>query len=193
MSNFDDAFDYVCGNEGAYSNDAGDSGGVTFWGISEQARRDHRCKDHPNGIGDDAFKNAPDRGKDLAKHICRLDYWKFDNIRDSRLCTKLLDIVFNVGDPIRLIQRAVGVQPQDGIYGPATEAAITKLPSEQAIEALCLAVGDKYVDIARNDTYGRLRKYGVPETEIAQMQMTFLKGWVRRAVRRPPLTVKGVA
>lgn len=192
-SNFDIAFDYVCGNEGAYSNDAADKGGATFWGISEQARRDHKCKDHPSGVRDEAFTAAPDRGRDLAKHICRVDYWKFDGIRDSRLATKLLDIVFNVGDPIRLIQRAVDVSPQDGVYGPATEAALTKFPSEQAIEALCTAVADKYVDIARNDAYGRMRKAGISDKEIANMQMTFLKGWIRRAVRRPPLVVKGIA
>lgn len=188
-SNFDTAFDYVCGNEGERSNDAADKGGLTFWGISTQARRDHICPEHPRGIRDDAF--TPDRSKDLAKHICRLDFWRFDGIRDVRLATKLLDIAFNVGDPIRLIQRAVGVAA-DGAYGPATEAALTRLPTEVAIETLSLAVGDKYVDIARNDAIGRMRMHGIPQTEIDKMQIVFLKGWVRRAIRRPPVTVKGV-
>lgn len=190
-STFDVAFGYVCANEGRYSNDAADAGGETFWGISAQARRDHKCPDHPSGVRDEAFRAAPDGGRELAKHICRLDYWKFDGIRDSRLATVLLDIVFNVGDPISLIQRAAGVTV-DGAYGAQTEAALQRLPTEQAIEQLKLAVGDKYVDIARNDAYGRMRKYGIPESEIAKMQMTFLKGWVRRAIRRPPIVVKGV-
>jgi lysozyme family protein len=188
-SNFDFAFDYIVGNEGAYSNDAADTGGETFWGISVPARRDHRCHDHPQGIRDEAFKASG--GKELAKHIYRLDYWRFDGIRDPRLAAKLFDIVVNVGDPIRLIQRAFGVAA-DGKYGEQTEAAIQRVPTEQAIERLCLAVGDKYCSIVQADTYARMRKFGISETEIAKAQITFLKGWTRRAIRRPAIVVKGV-
>jgi lysozyme family protein len=191
-SNFDFAFEYVCGSEGAYSNDAADRGGVTYWGISQAARRDHRCPDHPKGVRDDAFTSAADRGKELAKHIYRLDYWRFDGIGDPRLAAKLFDIVVNVGNPIQLIQREFGVK-QTGFYGPLTEAALTAGPAEEAIERLSLAVGDKYVDLARNDAVSRMRKHGVPDSEVRLLLLTFLKGWTRRAIRRPSLPAQGGA
>jgi lysozyme family protein len=192
-SNFDAAFDYVIGNEGAFSDDAADHGGVTYFGISEPSRRSHKCAEHPNGVRDEAFRAAG--GRDLARHIYRLDYFKpFEGVRDQRLATKLFDIYVNVGDAVRVIQRAAGFTGRDvdGVFGEATQAALERMPTEQAIERLCLAVIDQYVDIARNDAFKRMRKHGIAETEIAQMQITFLKGWCRRAARRPPIVIKGV-
>jgi lysozyme family protein len=172
MSIFDDAFEYVCGNEGEYSNDAGDKGGRTWWGVTEGTARDHRCRIHPNGVLAQEF--VAGKAKDLAKHIYRTDFWHFDGIKDSRLALKLFDITVNVGSPVRVIQRAAGVEV-DGVYGEKTEAALTRVPTEQAIEALSMAVSDKYVDICLRDT----------------SQLKFLKGWERRAIRRPPLVIKG--
>ncbi len=190
-SNFDRAFDYVCASEGPHSNDPADRGGDTYWGISYLARHDHKCPEHKSGVPDIAFRTAADGGRELARHIYRLDYWKFDGIRDARLAMKLFDIVVNIGNPIALIQRAVGVEA-DGIYGRETEAALTRLPTEEAIERLSLAVGDKYADIVRNDAISRMKQWGVPQAEIDKAQLVFLKGWIRRAIRRPPLEVRGV-
>jgi lysozyme family protein len=189
-SNFDQAFDYVIGNEGAYSDDVADHGGVTYFGLSEKARRNHRCPDHPQGVRDEAFRAAS--GRDLAKHVYRLDYFKlFEGVRDPRLASKLFDIYVNVGDAVRVIQRAAGVK-RDGIYGEQTQAALERMPTEAAIEALCLAVVDEYSEIVRGDAIRLMKKYGIGDGEIARLQLTFLKGWMRRAARRPPIVIKGI-
>jgi lysozyme family protein len=100
--------------------------------------------------------------------VYRLDYWKFDAIHDARLAIKLFDIVVNIGEGIRVIQRAAMVKA-DGIYGPRTEAALLRLDAETAIERLCEALADHYVAVCLRDP----------------SQLEFLKGWMRRAVRRP--------
>lgn len=169
-SNFDRAFQYVIENEGAYSNDSGDRGGETFWGISAFAREKHRCPQHMGGVKAGDF--AGPGGRELAQHIYRTDFWKFDGIRDARLAIKLFDITVNVGNAVRVIQRAAMVK-MDGKYGPVTEAAILRLPTEEAIERLCQSVADEYVEIVRKDP----------------SQLKFLKGWMRRAVRRPPVII----
>lgn len=169
MGNFDRALIFILENEGAYSNDASDRGGETFCGISRFGREAHRCPAHASAISADAFR-GPD-GRTLAAHIYRLDYWRFDGIRDWRLAAKLLDIVVNMGAGMRVIQRAAMV-PVDGKYGPKTEAALQRIPTEEMIGRLCSVMADHYVDICVGDF----------------SQMKFLKGWMRRAVRRPAMT-----
>lgn len=162
---------YAIENEGAYSNNPKDKGGETFWGISAYARKAHRCPEHPNGLtAADFTRLHPAESRDLAKHVYRLDYWRFDAITDARLAIKLFDVVVNVGDGIRVIQRAAMVTT-DGIYGPRTEASLLRLDPETAIERLCESLADHYVGICLSD----------------HSQLTFLKGWMRRAVRRPRL------
>lgn len=187
---FDEAFAYVIENEGAHSNDKADRGGETFWGLSTPARRRHRCSAHPNGIADEHFRGMA--GKEWAKHVYKSDYFRpLEGIRDTRLAIKLFDIIVNFGDPIRLIQRAAGVDP-DGVFGPKTEAALLRMPTDFALERLCSEAARRYVEIVRQDPVLReaLERAGV---KMADLQLSFLGGWITRAIRRPPVTVKGVA
>lgn len=171
MADFDKAVPYVFGNEGAFSNDDHDFGGVTFWGISKPARDAHRCQQHPNGVTDADFIGSVDHGKALARHIYQSDFWKFDGVKDQRVATKAFDVVVNCGvdEGVKLIQCAVGTF-QDGIYGPQTEYALNDGDPDNTIERIALAESDHYVS----------RCIAMPS------QWVFLKGWERRAIRRPP-------
>jgi lysozyme family protein len=170
---FEQAFDYVIAQEGLYSNDPHDRGGVTWYGITNAASSSHRCPLHPDGIPITAFSSA--NARDLAKHIYRSDFWRFDGIRDARIAIKAFDICVNVGlrTGIRILQRAIGVK-DDGAFGELSAAALARLPSEEVLERLSERLIDHYIDIVTSN----------------RTQMKFLRGWCRRAVRRPRIEVR---
>lgn len=158
---FDYAVDYVIANEGGYSNHPDDRGGETKWGITRAVAEREDFDWSAFTLGD-------------AKWIYRNRYWCFGGIRDRRLAAKLLDITVNFGKSggIRVIQKACGADV-DGIWGPQTEQLITNMSTETALEKLSMAAADRYVDIVRE----------------RPTQLAFLKGWMRRAIRRPPLRI----
>jgi lysozyme family protein len=186
--NFEAAFTYVVEDEGRYDNDPTDHGGETHYGITARKALEHRCVQHPQGIFPAMWPKEDAACKELARHVYRLDVWRFDGIRDRRLAIKVFDTVVNIGDGVRVIQRAVNVTP-DGVYGPETEAALQRLPVDEAIDAISREAADKYIEIARHDAVliAALEKAGV---RLADLQLKYLKGWVRRAIRRPPVTVR---
>jgi lysozyme family protein len=157
MANFDLAIPYVLENEGGFSNDPNDSGGATSYGITDAEAQRH---------GYDVRRLTLDQ----AKSIYRSDYWSFDDLTDQRVATKVLDIVVNMGvsGGMKVIQRACGVPP-DGVWGPITEASLNTMDAEYAIEQMSMNQSDHYVDICTS----------------RRSQMDFLKGWERRAIRRP--------
>lgn len=157
MDTFDFAIAYVLENEGVDSDHPSDRGGRTRYGITSATAARH-------GFDVDTLT------LEQVKRIYRKDYWRFDGIRDARVAAKLLDIVVNCGvrGGIRIIQRAVGVT-DDGVWGMLTSSAVQRLPSEQAIERLSIALADHYIDIVKRDT----------------TQLAFFRGWIRRAIRRP--------
>lgn len=92
---------------------------------------------------------------------------------DRRIAIKCFDVVVNFGieGGVRTIQRAAGVR-SDGIFGPQTEAALNKMNPEEVLERVSMCSSDRYVDICVGN----------------KGQLVFLKGWIRRAIRRPPLS-----
>ncbi len=159
MSSFDAAISYVFENEGIDSNDPADAGGRTRFGITAAVAQ-------ANGY------DVTQLTIDQAREIYRKLYWSFDGINDQRVATKMLDVVVNCGRSggIGIIQRALGMS-QDYTFGPKTEGALNALDPEDAIEKMSFALSDHYVSICiANPT-----------------QMVFLKGWERRAIRRPRL------
>lgn len=163
MTAFDFALAYVFENEGIDSNHPLDRGGKTRYGITSAVAAEH---------GYDVSQITPH----VAAKIYRADYWRFDSVNDRRVAAKIMDVCVNVGlrSGVRLVQKALGVQV-DGIFGPDTATAINTRNSEDVIERISKAVADYYLDIVENR----------PE------QRTFLRGWIRRAIRRPHLEVKG--
>jgi lysozyme family protein len=159
VSSFDAAIGYLLMLEGGYSDIAQDHGGATHWGVTDAEATRHGF-------------NVQSLTVDQAKQIFKDGYWKFDPVTDQRVATKMLDMVVNFGNygGARLIQSAVGVT-RDGIFGPATIAAVNAIDPDTLLEKLSLAAGDHYVDIVTANT----------------SQIVFLKGWIRRAIQRPPL------
>lgn len=160
MALFEDAIQYVLSNEGVDSDDKADRGGRTRFGITRETARRH---------GLDVTKLTIEQ----AKEIYRRDYWMFDAVTDQRVATKMLDMVVNFGafGGVKIIQKAIGVAPTDGVFGKLTTGAVNKTHPEDALERLSIGAAEQYVGIVRND----------------ESQLRFLLGWIRRAIKRPPL------
>lgn len=156
---FDRCIEYVLQNEGVDSDHPADTGGRTRYGITHLVAERHGF-------------NVVTLTLDQAKAIYRRDYWLFDSVADPRVAAKLLDVCVNFGvrAGVAMIQKAVG-SPADGKWGLFTERAVRALPVEDVIERVSIVAADRYVGIC-----------------IANpSQLSFLKGWIRRAIRRPKL------
>lgn len=112
------AIQLVLKHEGGYVNDPVDPGGETNFGISKRS--------YPN---EDIKNMTPER----ATEIYQRDYWRFDAIQNQRLANCVMDSAVNqgLGAAIRMLQRAAGVQPADGKWGPQTSAACNNATLEE--------------------------------------------------------------
>ncbi|MCG1055048.1 hypothetical protein KQH49_08815 [Mycetohabitans sp. B5] len=120
MSTFDDAFDLLIGNEGAYPNCLQDPGGEAMWGINQRV----------------AFAwgyTGPiqDLPRETAKHIAKALYW--DPLHcdgyDARVALQILDANYNGGPVVVWMQQASGALA-DGKLGPKTIAAMQAVDPE---------------------------------------------------------------
>lgn len=117
MDYFEQCFERLIGHEGGYVFDARDPGGETKYGISKRA-----------------YPQIDIKALTLihAQAIYRRDYW--DKCRCGELpegvAFDVFDAAVNSGpaQAARWLQGAVGAQA-DGIIGPATLAAVRKLPA----------------------------------------------------------------
>lgn len=159
MADFEPAVEYVLSNEGGYSNDTVDHGGQTAYGITFAQAKAH---------GFDVASLTIDQ----AKSIYLADYWlpALAQLTDQRVADKVLDILVNTGviGGTKIIQRGVSV-PADGLFGPRTVSVLNDLDPETAIEQMSYSLSDYYVAIVRQESD----------------QTAFLRGWMRRAIRRP--------
>lgn len=151
MSNFDQAFTALLGNEGGYSNNPADPGGETMWGITLAVAR-------ANGY------TAPmkDISQATAKGIYSRHYWlpEFDQL-PYKIAFALFDAAVNSGvtQAVRWLQRALGIA-DDGKFGPITLAAVQAADPERLLMAF---------NAERLDFMTRLSTWP-----------TFGKGWARR-------------
>lgn len=118
MIDFNEAIQVVLENEGDTGQVTVDSGGLTKYGISQNA-----------------YPRLDIRHLTLedAKRIYYEDYFKkvgIDEIEDQTIATKILDMVVNLGPnrAIKIVQKACGVEC-DGKLGPKTLAAINSIES----------------------------------------------------------------
>lgn len=162
MARFEDAIRYVLENEGVDSDHPADTGGRTRYGITEATAKAHGLDVRTITL-------------EQATTIYRARYWNFDYVRDQRLATKCFDIVVNMGvaGGVKVIQRALGVT-EDGIFGAKTLVALHSIPTDEALERISCALADRYVDICITN----------------KSQWVFLKGWLRRAIRRPKVSMR---
>lgn len=119
---YNDAMVRVYEDEGGYSNDAGDPGGPTKYGITIH---DARMYWKPNATAQDV-KNMP---KSVAADIYNKHYAApvhYDEL-PAGVDYAVFDYGINSGVSrgIKVLQRVVGVK-DDGVMGPATLAAVNK-------------------------------------------------------------------
>lgn len=141
MTNFDRAFIIILGEEGGFSDDPRDPGGVTKYGIAK--------KFYPD-------LDIPNLTKDDAKAIYFRDYW--NPVRAGELpwplCLYVFDCAVNQGVPtaIRLLQQSLGVDV-DGNFGPVTMRAASTATSRMHARFMATRAR-RYVNTANFDIYG---------------------------------------
>lgn len=159
--NFQACLRHVFAMEGGFSNDPSDHGGATNWGITAATLahwRGHAV------TADDVRKVEPDE----ARAIYHTSYW--NTVRGGELPTGVDLVVFDMsvnsgpGRAVKMLQSAVRCNQVDGIFGPATKAAVGAMPAADIVSAL---------DRARRRFYAGL-------VERDPTQGRFLKGWRNR-------------
>lgn len=125
MTAFDTALAFTLPAEAGYVNDPADSGGATNRGITQAVYDDWRDE-----------QKRPRRTVELltsaeAADIYQNRYWKAGHCADMplRLAVVHFDWCVNHGiqGAIKTLQQVVGVEA-DGVWGPATAAAVAALP-----------------------------------------------------------------
>ncbi len=156
-SSYDEALRRVLEHEGGYSNDVGDSGGPTMYGIT---LHDARMYWKHDATADDV-RHMP---LAVAKDIYRSKYW--DAMRCDELPAGIDYAVFDYGvnsgisRSAKVLQKIVGAKV-DGMIGPKTIAAIQSANASKAIiNAIC------------DERLGFLQHLGI--------WRIFGKGWGRR-------------
>jgi lysozyme family protein len=155
---YNEAINQVYKDEGGYSNDAGDAGGPTMYGITIwDARKYWKA----NATADDV-RSMP---KSVAADIYEQHYahpLAYDQLPPG-VDYAVLDYGINsgIGRAPKVLQRIVGV-PVDGIMGPATIAAANKYDPVKLINSIY------------DERIAFLKGLGKPQ---------FMKGWLSRCNR----------
>jgi lysozyme family protein len=133
-SSYDIALKAVLEDEGGYSNDPGDPGGPTNWGITIYDARAYWKK---NATAADV-RTMP---LEVAKDIYRSKYWDAMDCDDLPAgvdyCVFDYGVNSGISRSMKVLQRIVGTKA-DGAYGPKTEAAIKAYGDmDKLINAIC--------------------------------------------------------
>jgi lysozyme family protein len=116
--NFDQAYDFLIGEEGGYSHNSNDPGGETIWGITRRVALQEGYQ------GDMRYLS-----RETAKGITQKRYWDAVHADDLPQVMRLpvFDAAFNSGtkQAIQWLQRALDLV-DDGVMGPLTLAAAQK-------------------------------------------------------------------
>ena len=153
--NFEDAFTYVIGNEGGYSNNPADPGGETMYGVTKRVAAQHGYTGE-----------MKDLTLEQARAIAKAGYW--DTVRGDEMpydvAEQVFDASYNSGpsQAIKWLQAAVDATV-DGIFGSGTMAAV-----QAATPAVLIA---------------RFNGYRLDFLASLSTWQTFGKGWARRIVR----------
>jgi len=144
------ALPFVLKNEGGKCDLKGDTGGRTNCGISTPELLDFNRRHPELHFSNDPWALSPG---DIGT-IYRLDYWRYDGLKDQAVATKIFDMDVNDGLPsgVRLAQRAAVICGQqiatDGCYGPATEAALNACDPSRLMDALIQVSVAHYQSVA---------------------------------------------
>jgi len=154
MSSFDIAIQTVLANEGGLEEDKADDGGTTNFGLSQRS--------YPK-------LDIKALTVDEAVAIYKRDFWKFGDVIDQRVATKVFDSFVNMGRyAIIILQRIVlKATTVDGDFGPETLDAVNRADANALLTQYRLALAAHYRNIVASN----------PEDE------KFLEGWLRRSMQ----------
>lgn len=156
---FDHIINVILSNEGEYSNNSNDEGGITKFGISSRSYPD---------------VDIANLTKVEAKNIYKRDFWNkylYKNINNPEVAIKFFDLAVNMGHywACILVQRALRASGknvvEDGNFGPKTLNAINNVDSTDLLAALKSEAAGYYRTLAAID----------------EQDKVFLKGWLNRA------------
>jgi len=144
---FDEAFNRLLGNEGAYSNHPADPGGETMWGITAAVARAHGYQGE--------MRELP---CETAREIYRVAYWQRAGADqyDGAIGFQVFDAAVNHGieTAVRFVQHAAGVA-EDGHIGPVSIAAINAIPVPKLLMRMLAQRLRFWAKLSTFDTFGR--------------------------------------
>jgi lysozyme family protein len=175
---------YIQPNEGYYSNQKGDIGGMTYGGVSRVYHPEWQgwkivdvYISQKGGLS--KMKNnerIPDADSSVTNFFQSL--WRkynMDSVNDQNVANIAFDwIVNSEGNAVKHIQKIVGVS-QDGSLGANTVAAINKMNGAKLYNLIKADREAYYLSIAANDP----------------TQEKFLAGWLDRLNKFPTVSVVG--
>ena len=171
MADFQPAFAFVMQHEdaGRAGKVTDDAGGRTRFGIAE--------KFHPD-LPIDFFTGPAEAALKVAQQIYKRDYWdsmRLGKLGNQNVADKIFDMAVNMGTHQAaiyaqraangLIAPATGRLHEDGVFGPATIAAINSLNPIALYQLLCEWSRRHYQHVAA----------------INPAQTVNLAGWMKRA------------
>ena len=161
MSTFDLAIPVILQHEGGWVSNPNDPGGQTNFGISMTTIKKMGFSTHELGVDN---LTDPDCLKKMtvesAKNVYREIYWdpfRYDNINDQTVATKILDCGVNCGSIKAnfMAQKAANdcghLLALDGKLGPQSFAAINSIDSQTYIKAYADQMTKNYLAIINNN------------------------------------------
>jgi lysozyme family protein len=163
MADFAKALAYTLRHEGGWSDDPADPGGATNFGITLATARRYgiKTKEELRAIT-----------KELVAEIYRDGYWRFGDINDQRVATKLFDMAVNMGQEVavRLLAAALWLPQGAPARLDAAAVGIANAADPAALLArLCKESEAHYRIVAAR----------------RPASAKFLKGWLKRASEVP--------
>lgn len=178
VANFDAAIPYILANEGGYSNNPNDPGGVTNHGISLRFLKTLGLMGDIDQDGDVDADDILALSPAIAKTFYRNSFWnphKLDKLNSQGLATKILDMGVNLGSSKanKILQSSANFCLQghalkvDGVIGPKTLASVNSIDEKLLIPLLISDLSNYYLRLCN----------------INPALNVFLKGWLKRATK----------
>lgn len=168
MADFKPAYEKMIRNEGGYvlHKVAGDTGGLTFAGISIAAHPEWNGWTIIESEGGNSEKLTP-----MVYQFYKMNYWdrvKGDQIKSQIIAENIFDFAVNAGvrTASKLAQVVVDATP-DGIIGNNTVSALNNYNQHMFVSNYALSKIQRYAQICNKNP----------------AQKKFLLGWINRTLR----------
>lgn len=165
MSDFINAFRNMINDEGGYKlhKVKGDTGGLTFAGITQ--------KHHPDWLGWDYINEDPAILQTAVSDFYKEKYWnriQADKYKSSYVKDIIFNFSVNAGcrSAIKLVQSVLRVS-QDGIIGPVTIKKLNEMDPEIFCSLYTIEKISRYATICNRNS----------------VQKKFLLGWINRTLK----------